>query len=200
VRRLLYCATLAAFCACGGNDSNPVIDVATMPDTFRVEFQTTRGRFVVEAYRAWAPLGTEQFYRLIPQHAFDDNGFFRVVPKYIVQFGAPGDTKLNARLDSSIIKDDPRTQKNLRGTIAFAMSGPDTRSHQMFINYSDNANLDRQNFVPVGRVVEGMDVVDSIYAEYRQKPDFHMIATLGNNYLYRMFPRIDYIRKAQILR
>jgi peptidyl-prolyl cis-trans isomerase A (cyclophilin A) len=175
------------------------IPTGTVPDTFRVAFETTKGRFVVEAYRDWSPLGVKRFYELASLGAFDDNGFFRVIPNFIVQFGVPGRPKFNAALDSVLIPDEPRVAKNLRGTIAYAHEGPGTRSHQVYINRRDADHLDSAGFVPFGRVIEGMSVVDSINSEYRQKPDFHLIATLGNKYLQRMFPRLDYVKTAVII-
>lgn len=170
------------------------------PDSFRIAFETTRGRFVVEAHRSWAPRGVDRLYELVSVNAFDDNGFYRVVPKFVVQFGAPGDPKVGAHWDSLRIADDPPLEKNLRGTIVFATEGPGSRTRQLFINLSDNAHLDRDGFAPVGRVIEGMGVVDSIYAVYRERPDYHLIATIGNDYLHRMFPKLDYITTARIVR
>jgi peptidyl-prolyl cis-trans isomerase A (cyclophilin A) len=178
----------------------PSAAVGPTPDSFQVAFETTRGRFVVEAHRRWAPNGVDRFYQLVSAGLLDDNGFFRVVPKFIVQFGAFGDKKVNAHWDSLRIADDPRVEKNLRGTIAFAQEGPGSRTHQLFINLSDNPHLDRDKFAPIGRVVSGMGVVDSIYTGYREKPDYHLIATLGNDYLRRMFPKLDYITTARIVR
>src|SRR5439155_16844170 len=160
----------------------------------------TRGRFVVEAHHGWAPRGVDRFYELVSAGALDDNGFYRVVPKFIVQFGASGDPKVTAHWDSLRIADDPPAEKNRRGTIAFATEGAGTRTSQLFINLSDNAHLDRIGFVPIGRVVEGMDVVDSIYSGYREKPEYHLIATIGNGYLRRMFPKLDYVRTARVVR
>jgi peptidyl-prolyl cis-trans isomerase A (cyclophilin A) len=170
------------------------------PDSFRVAFETTKGKFVVEAYRRWAPTGVDRFHELVIANALDEGPFFRVVPKFIVQFGAVADPKVNALWDSRPIADDPRFAKNLRGTVAFAQkSAPNTRSNQLFVNYADNEHLDAMGFSPIGRVVEGMAVVDAINAEYRERPDFHFISTLGNSYLQRMFPRLDYIKTARIV-
>lgn len=171
-----------------------------MPDTFRVAFETTRGRFVVEAYRQWSPLGVKRFYELAEMGAFDDNSFYRVIPDFIAQFGIPGDPKLTVRLDSVRIPDEPRLVKNERGTIAFAQEGPGSRSHTFYVNRRDADHLDTQGFTPFGRVIEGMAVVDSIQFPYRERPDYHLIATLGNKYLQRMYPKTDYIRSATIVR
>ena len=189
--------------ACGEKKSQPPATSAPVqptPDSFRVAFETTRGPFIVEAHRAWAPNGVDRLHELVAAAAFDDNAFFRVVPRFIVQFGAFGDSKVNARWDSLRIADDPPGKNNLRGTMAFAQEGAASRTHQVFINLSDNAHLDRSGFVPVGRVVEGMNIVDSIYAAYREKPEYHLIATLGNTYLRRMYPKLDYITTARIVR
>ena len=203
IRRVVALLGLSvAVVACGSKGASPVQSAVTgpAPDSFRVAFETTRGRFVVEAHRSWAPKGVDRFFELVSARAFDDNAFFRVVPGFIVQFGAPGDPKVNAHWNSLRIADDPPTQKNLRGTVAFATEGPGTRTNQLFINCSDNAHLDRIGFVPIGRVLDGMGVVDSIYSGYREKPEYHLLATLGNEYLRRMFPKLDYVATARILR
>ena len=169
------------------------------PDTFRVAFETSRGPFVIEAIRAWAPNGADRFYALIRDGFFDENRFFRVVPGFIAQFGINTEKSVNERWDDRPLPDDPPTQSNARGTIVFTSQGPDTRSHQMFVNLGDNKRLDKQGFTPFGRVVSGMAVVDSIYSGYGERPVQQLIQTLGNSYLTRMFPRLDYIKSAKLV-
>jgi peptidyl-prolyl cis-trans isomerase A (cyclophilin A) len=169
------------------------------PDSFRVAFATSRGTFVVEAIRPWAPKGVDRFYQLVGEGFFDENRFYRVLPGFIAQFGANDDRKRNEQWEAKPLADDPAREKNKRGTISFATLGPGTRTHQLFVNLKDNPNLDAQGFAPIGRVVEGMSVVDSLYDEYGEIPKYHMIATLGNKYLARMFPKLDYIRTATIV-
>src|SRR4051812_4585165 len=181
----LAALVLAGACGEKQSASPPPVSVGPTPDSFRVAFETTRGRFVVEAHRRWAPKGVDRFYELVTAGLLNDNGFYRVVPRFIVQFGALADPKINAHWDSLRIADDPRVQRNQRGTMAFAQEGAGSRTHQLFINLADNAHLDRANFVPIGRVIDGMSVVDSIYTGYREKPEYHLIATLGNTYLHR---------------
>ena len=201
-RTLMSAAMLAvtgAVAACGGaSKERDTIPSGPAPDSFRVAFTTSKGTFVVEAKRAWAPNGADRFYALARGGFFDDNRFFRVIPGYIAQFGINDQKSVNERWDAKPIQDDPARQSNARGTLVFTNSGPNTRSHQLFINLKDNPKLDTQGFVPFGRVVSGMAVVDSLYDEYGDTPKQQMIQALGNNYLLRMFPKLDYITTAKI--
>lgn len=184
--------------AMGCGDSAPAgqTPAGPAPDSFRVTFTTSRGVFVVEAVRAWAPNGVDRFHELTTERFFDGNRFFRVLPGFIAQFGANDDAARNRRWEAMPLPDDPRRERNLRGTMSFAMLGPGTRTHQLFVNLKDNPSLDAQGFAPVGRVVEGMRVLDSLYDDYGETPRYQLIATMGNKYLARMFPRLDYITTA----
>ena len=185
--------------ACG--DDAPVQTVrAPAPDSFRVAFTTNRGDFVVQVNRAWAPNGADRFWELAGEGFFDENRFYRVLPGFIAQFGANDDRERNTQWEEHPLPADPRREKNVRGTVSFAMLDPNGRTHQVFINLKDNASLDAEGFAPIGRVVEGMAVVDSLYDEYGEDPKYHLIATQGNKYLARMFPKLDYVRSAKILR
>ena len=200
--RLTLLAALAAIvclaAACADKSPKSATVAGPAPDSFRVAFETTRGTFVVEAVRAWAPIGADRFYQLAEEHFFDENRFFRVMPGFVAQFGLNDDRKTNERWDAMKLTDDSVRQSNTRGTIVFTNSGPNSRSHQMFVNLADNARLDKAHFAPFGRVVEGMAVVDSIYSGYEDAPEQQFIMTLGNSYLTRMFPKLDYIRTARI--
>jgi peptidyl-prolyl cis-trans isomerase A (cyclophilin A) len=184
--------------SCADKSPPPQSSTTTQtPDSFRVVFETSRGPFVVQVAHAWAPRGADRFYDLVQQHFFDDARFFRVVPGFVVQFGLSGDPKKNEPWDQRI-PDDSVRQTNARGTIVFATQGPNTRSHQLFINLADNARLDGMGFAPIGRVIEGMNVVDSLYSEYGESPDQQFIQTLGNAYLDRTFPKLDRIKTARV--
>jgi peptidyl-prolyl cis-trans isomerase A (cyclophilin A) len=184
---------------------SPPTDAAS-PESFRVKFKTTKGDFTVEVTRAWAPRGADRLYRLVTEGYFKDIRFFRVLPGFMAQFGLSGNPALNAKMDSQRIPDDPVTQSNKRGMLTFAMAGPNTRSNQFFINYRDNASLDTQGFSPFGRVVDGMKVVDAMYGGYGEGvpngagPSQDSIATKGNEYLQRAFPKLDYIKSATIVK
>jgi cyclophilin family peptidyl-prolyl cis-trans isomerase len=203
VTRLTAISFLAVVAACLSfactETPRPPSVAGPTPDSFRVAFGTNRGTFVVQANRAWAPNGVDRFWQLANDGFFDENRFYRVLPGFIAQFGANDDRKRNTRWEEQKLPADPPREKNARGTVSYAMLDPGSRTHQLFVNLKDNASLDAQGFAPIGRVVEGMAVVDSIYDEYGDDPKYHLIATQGNKYLARMFPKLDYIKTAKIV-
>lgn len=174
------------------------------PATYRAAFETSKGNFTVEVNREWAPLGADRFYELVTSGAFDNARFFRVLPGFVVQFGIPGDPEVARKWRGAQFADDKVTQSNTRGSITFATAGPNTRTSQVFINLADNNSLDRMGFAPFGTVVEGMDVVDSLYSGYGEGaphgrgPDQGRIQSQGNAYLEKDFPKLDYIVRATI--
>ncbi len=169
------------------------------PDVYRAKFDTTRGVFVIEVRRAWAPIGADRFYNLVKSGFYDNCRFFRVVPKFMVQFGISGDPAVSAAWERANIKDESVKKSNLRGYITYAKASiPDSRTTQVFINFVDNTFLDNQGFSPFGKVVDGMKVVDSIYSGYGETPDQFRIQKAGNPYLEKDFPKLDYIKSAVI--
>lgn len=174
-------------------------------DVFKAKFTTTKGDFVVEVHRDWAPLGADRFYNLVRAGFFTDASFFRVIPNFMAQFGISAKPAIAKVWESNAakIKDDPTTQSNKRGYITFATAGPNTRTTQVFINFKDNTFLDTQGFAPFGMVVEGMDVVDKLYGEYGdgppgKGPDQGKIQSEGKAYLDKNFPQLDSIKVAVI--
>jgi peptidyl-prolyl cis-trans isomerase A (cyclophilin A) len=181
----------------------------TAPDSFRVSFETTRGRFDVMAHRGWSPNGVDRFYDLVRRQYYDSVAFFRVVPGFVAQFGLSGDPRVNDAWRTRSIADEPVGQTNRRGRIAFARGGRNTRTVQLFINLRDNPRLDTLNgfgFPPIAEVVSGMEVVDSLYSGYGegaprgQGPVQDSIRAEGNAYLARGFPRLDYVRRARVIK
>jgi peptidyl-prolyl cis-trans isomerase A (cyclophilin A) len=202
MKKLLALAACVALAACGTETKPPTPDavtVGTAPDSFQVNFQTSRGPFTVEVTRSLSPHGADRFYQLVSVGYFTGVRFFRVVPGFVAQFGMNGDPKVNAAWADRKIPDDSVKESNARGTLVFATAGPNSRANQLFINLVDNARLDRMGFSPIGRVVDGMSVVDSIYAGYGEQPSQDLIGTQGNQYLERNFPKLDYIKSATIV-
>jgi peptidyl-prolyl cis-trans isomerase A (cyclophilin A) len=175
------------------------------PETFKAQFDTTKGKFTVEVTRSLAPNGADRFYNLVKSGYFTDIAFFRVIPGFMCQFGIHGDPAVSAKWRDANIYDDPVKGSNTRGTVTFADAGPNTRSTQLFINFGNNANLDGMGFSSFGKVIEGMDVVDKINGEYGEGapngngPDQQRIQMEGNAYLKKDFPNLDYIKSATIL-
>src|SRR5690348_6909338 len=139
---------------------NPGSLTQKAPAVYKVKFTTTKGVFVIEVTRAWAPLGADRFYNLVRYGYFTDASFFRVLPNFVVQFGINAKPAVSAAWQRATIADDPVNQSNKRGSLTFATAGPNTRTTQIFINLGDNGPLDQQGFSPFGQVVEGMEVVD----------------------------------------
>jgi peptidyl-prolyl cis-trans isomerase A (cyclophilin A) len=177
---------------------NPAALKDVAPAEFRAAFDTSAGPFVVLVHRSWAPKGADRFYNLVKYGFFDNCRFFRVLPNFMVQFGINGDPTIQAPWRNANLQDDPVTQSNKRGVITFATAGPNTRTTQVFINFKDNAFLDKQGFAPFGEVVSGMEAVAKINAEYKEQPDQTLVQRQGNAYLTKQFPRLDYVRKATI--
>jgi peptidyl-prolyl cis-trans isomerase A (cyclophilin A) len=188
------------------SDLDPALATAQAPDVFLARFTTTKGDFDVEVHRSWAPNGADRFYNLIKMGFFDDTRFFRAIEGFMVQYGIPGDPQVAAKWRDATISDDPVTQSNLRGYITFAQTGrPNSRTTQVFIGYRNNSRLDSAGFAPFGKVVQGMDVVDSLYKGYGEGapegdgPNQSLVQTQGNEYLDREFPKLDRILSTAVL-
>jgi len=203
---VLFAAALlfGTFNAQAANLGKPSSLTEKAPAVYKAKFDTSKGTFVIEVHRDWAPNGADRFYNLVKNGFYNDARFFRVINGFMVQFGISGNPDLSAVWHESTIPDDAVKQSNTRGMVSFATAGPGTRTTQVFINFGDNASLDGQGFSPFGQVVSGMDVVDSIYGGYGEGaprgrgPDQGRIQTEGNAYLVEAYPRLDYIKKATI--
>jgi peptidyl-prolyl cis-trans isomerase A (cyclophilin A) len=154
---------------------------AQAPAKYLAKFVTTKGTFVVEVTRDWAPRGADRFYNLVKNGFYNNSSFFRVIPGF-----------------------DPVTQSNVRGTLTYATSGRDSRTTQVFINLTDNTRLDRMHFAPFGKVVKGMEVVEKLYSGYGDEPPGGRgpiqtrITNEGKAYLDQNFPKLDSIKEAVI--
>lgn len=170
------------------------------PDRWRAVLTTSKGDVVIDVTRAWAPRAADRFYELMTIGYFDGTRFFRMKPGFIVQWGIHGDTLVSAQWNDATFPDEPMRTTNARGTVAFAANGPDSRASQVFISTGANSKaLDQQRvFAPFGRVVTGMDVVEQLYADYGEEPNFSKIVRQGNSYLRRWFPALDSIVSTRV--
>jgi peptidyl-prolyl cis-trans isomerase A (cyclophilin A) len=220
---LLFCILVTGATACkkpadnpapgGGGDAAAKPDfhdpaspgfATQAPDSFRARFTTSKGEFVIAVHRAWAPRGADRFYNLVRSGYYNGVRFFRVVPGFMAQVGIHGDTAVTTAWRERRIPDDPVRRTNIRGMVTFATAGPGTRTTQIFINYRNNAQLDGMGFAPFGQVVEGMEVVDSLYGGYGDAaprgrgPDQFRMHVEGEKYLARQFPKLDKVIKATV--
>jgi peptidyl-prolyl cis-trans isomerase A (cyclophilin A) len=207
---LTLAATLALGARAGADTTtksmSPSDATATAPATFKVKMSTTKGDFVIEVHRDWAPLGADRLYNLVKLGYLTDIAFFRVVKGFMVQFGIHGDPAVNRVWRRAEFKDDPSgKQSNTRGMVTFATAGPNMRTTQIFINYGNNSRLDSMGFPPFGKVVDGMKVVDAIEGMYGEGapegrgPMQDRIQSQGNAYLKASFPKLDYVKRANIV-
>ena len=201
---LLLAATTAYAPALAASLGDPSSLNSRAPESYKAKFETSKGAFVIQVTRSWAPNGADRFYNLVKNGFFDDARFFRVIDGFMVQFGISGNPDVSAAWTNATIPDDPVRESNARGTVTFATAGPNTRTTQVFINFNNNSMLNGQGFAPFGKVVSGMNVVDSFYKGYGEGaprgngPNQGLLKSQGNAYLLTQFPKLDYIKKATI--
>ncbi len=178
------------------------------PDTYRLMVETTAGRFEIKAHRSWSPHGADRFHDLVRRHYYDNSRFFRVVAGRWVQFGIAGEPAMAQAWRTRTIPDDPLVQSNRTGYVAFANTGPGTRSTQVFINLGDNSaqNDSEPAFAPFGKVITGMEVVEALYAEYGETSGGGMRAgnqdplfACGNRYLDTNFAKLDRLIRLRVI-
>lgn len=198
-------ASLAAIATgCGGKKS---AKMGPAPAQYKVRLQTTKGEVVILVHRDWSPIGADHFYELTKMGFYNNNAFFRALKGFVVQWGINGDPQVNKSWSEISIPDDPPKVSNKTGTVVFAKtSEPNSRTTQVFANLADNsASLDPQGFTPFGEVIQGLDNLMHVYMEYGDippngaGPNPAAIADIGNPYLEEHFPKLDYIKKAQII-
>lgn len=204
----------ATFSACASGqlsraallDPQPATLAAHAPRVFEVRFETSQGPVILTAHRDWAPRGADRFYYLVRNGFFDGQRFFRVDSGFIAQFGLNGDPAVIAAWKHRTLPDDSVRVSNTRGRLAYAMTGPNTRTTQIYINLVDNTRLDRQGFSPFAEVTSGMDAVLRIYSGYGEHAGGGvragkqgLIESGGNVYLIHTFPKLDYIKRAVIV-
>lgn len=200
--RALLLVLASAISLAAADLKDPASLTEQAPASYRARFDTSRGVFVIEVTREWAPQAADRFYNLVKNGFYDGARFFRVLDGFMAQFGLNGTPEIQRPWQSSGIPDEPVLQSNLRGFVSFAKeSMPNTRFTMVFVNFADNSFLDKDGFPPFGQVVLGMDVVDKLYSGYgrQNQPDQRRIVREGNAYLQADYPRLDFIRKAALV-
>lgn len=201
----------AATTGCGGRvplyaDPRTAAMTAEAPATYRVHLETTKGDVVIDATRAWAPLGADRFFNLVRSGFYDGQRISRVRPGFIAQWGLHTHPATIMAWKEAYLRDDPPREGNAKGTIAFAFKDPHTRSTQVYVNLVDNRQLDAQGFAPFGVVVQGMPAVEAWYGGYGENAGGGLRAGLqgpiereGAAWLDREFPLLDRIIRARIV-
>ena len=148
----------------------PAVVAADPPPTSmtpRVVLETTHGRVVLQLDTVRAPLSAENFLRYVRDGFYDGTIFHRVIPGFVVQ-GGGFDAGLKPReAHATIPNESGNGLSNRRGTLGLAREdSPHSASSQFYVNLADNAGLDplpsRWGYAVFGKVVEGMDVIDTI--------------------------------------
>ena len=125
------------------------------------------GEFIIELYPEYAPETVENFISLVKDGFYDGLTFHRVVAGFMAQGGDPegtgfGGSKKTIKGEFSSNGFKQNTLSHTRGVISMARSADnDSASSQFFICYSDDDTFLDGNYAAFGKVIEGMDVVDS---------------------------------------
>ncbi|NVK52359.1 MAG: peptidylprolyl isomerase [Flavobacteriaceae bacterium] len=207
MKRVLLIVSIILIASCAPKKFNKKWLKTQAPTTFKARFETTQGNFDIVARRAWSPKGVDRLYQLIKYGYYDDVAIFRVVPNFVAQFGIHNDSLINASWVKGI-DDEPVLAKNAAMTISFARGGQRTRSNQLFINLKDNHRLDEieysgvKGFPVVAKVIAGKEVVLKFYDEYGDKLGRNQdsITKFGNKFLREKYPKVDYIKKAYVIK
>ncbi len=125
--------------------------------------RTEHGDIVIELYADQVPVNVNSFVFLAQEGWYDGVTFHRVIPGFVAQAGDPTGSGMGSpgyRCDDEIV---PTLTYDEAGVVGMASGGPGTSSigSQFFITYDALPQLDG-NYTIIGRVIEGMDVVESI--------------------------------------
>jgi peptidylprolyl isomerase len=136
-----------------------IMNTAGQDSQTKVLLETSMGNITLQLNDDM-PITTDNFKALVEKGFYDGIIFHRVIDGFMIQGGDPEGTGMGG--PGYTIKDEfTKSNKNDRGTIAMANSGPNTGGSQFFINLVNNNFLDEMH-PAFGKVVDGMDVVDAI--------------------------------------
>ena len=165
-----------------------------------------RNNFTVQLMPQWAPIGVDRVVQLAEAQFFDNMPFFRALPNFLVQFGIPvSKEKFNYWNRQGNIQDDPPANPKIPftdGIVSFAGYGDNSRGTHLFFALGDQPGLGSRKWeVPVGRTVEGMDVIHSIYTGYGDSVDQRNLSpnSPGSAQYLRKFPKLDRILGCDII-
>jgi peptidyl-prolyl cis-trans isomerase B (cyclophilin B) len=169
---------VALLAGCGGGDSEPSVESCTVvtsdpnasPDItplksgdYTIEFQTTQGNFTVDIDEELSPCNGDSMLQLAKDGFFNGIAFHRIVPGFVIQAGQSTKTT-DGGPGYTTVDTPPADTEYSKGVVAMAKTEadpPGTGSSQFFVVTGDNVTLP-PDYAPIGRVVEGMDVVEKI--------------------------------------
>lgn len=206
--KFLFSLLLIGFFSAQAQVPNVAVLRRKAPESFQVLFKTTKGNFVLEAYRRWSPWGVDRLYQLVITGFYNNTSLYRVEQNYVVQFGISDNFEVNYFWDTKRVRDEPVLQKHKKGIVAFVRDQANSRTTQLFINTVDNPSLDTtvrggvKGFTPIGKIIKGMDVISKFNGKYGRTiaPIQDSIYLHGNAFLFANFPGLDMIISATILR
>lgn len=125
------------------------------------EFDTKMGKFKIELFGDKAPLTVGNFIKLVDKGFYNGLIFHRVIPNFMIQGGCPHGSGRGG--PGYTIRDEfhPDLKHNAKGILSMANAGPDTGGSQFFITVAPTPWLDGHHSI-FGKVIEGMDIVESI--------------------------------------
>jgi peptidyl-prolyl cis-trans isomerase B (cyclophilin B) len=138
--------------------------------------ETKFGNIELKLFPEVAPNHVDNFLKLAREGFYDGTTFHRVIPGFMIQGGDPN-TKSDDRSNHGMggpgytIDAEFNDRSHKRGTLSMARSAnPNSAGSQFFICVADAPHLDRQYSV-FGEVVSGLDVVDKIVSQPRDRND-----------------------------
>ncbi|UHD43834.1 peptidylprolyl isomerase [Aureimonas altamirensis] len=123
--------------------------------------ETSKGQVVIELRPDLAPNHVARIKELAREGFYDGVVFHRVIDGFMAQTGDPTGTGTGGS-DKPDLKAEFSSEPHERGTVSAARTAnPNSANSQFFICFDRAPWLDKQYSV-WGKVVEGMDVIDTI--------------------------------------
>jgi cyclophilin family peptidyl-prolyl cis-trans isomerase len=147
----------------------PISYAAHAQQAPRVRVDTNLGSFVIELDPTRAPLSVTNFLDYVHSGHYQGTIFHRVISNFVAQAGGYDEKFAEKPTHASVPNESGNGLSNVRGTVGMARTGePHSGTSQFYINLADNLSLDpkpsRWGYAVFGRIVDGMNVLDSIGA------------------------------------
>lgn len=169
-------ATFLAVCACSEKKEKTSASKEIKMTETRAIIETKFGNIELKFFQDVAPNHVNNFITLAKKGFYDGTTFHRVIPGFMIQGGDPNSKNPDKSLHGTggpgyTVKAEFNDKQHKKGILSMARAGhPDSAGSQFFICAADAFFLDRQ-YTVFGEVVSGMDVVDKIVTQPRDKRD-----------------------------